>query len=91
MIYCRGGVTPLLLEEISMPIYEYICQDCQKEYELLRSFSEADAPLACEQCGGEHVKRKLSVCYAQADGHAVSGAGGGCSSCAGGNCTSCRH
>ena len=25
-----------------MPIYEYICLDCKKEYEILRSFNEAD-------------------------------------------------
>ena len=73
-----------------MPIYEYICLDCKKEYEILRSFNEADQPMACNECGGENVKRKLSVFYAQSGGHTVSGAGGGgCSSCAGGNCGSC--
>jgi putative FmdB family regulatory protein len=75
-----------------MPIYEYICLDCKKEYEILRSFNEADKPMACNECGGENVKRKLSVVFAQSGGHAVSGgAGGGCSSCSGGNCSSCGH
>ena len=76
-----------------MPIYEYVCLDCKKEYEILRSFNEADKPLACNACGGENVKRKLSVFYAQSGGHTVSGAGGvgSCSSCAGGNCSSCGH
>jgi putative FmdB family regulatory protein len=84
-----------------MPIYEYICLDCKKEYEILRSFSESDKPVACNGCGGENVKRKLSMFYTQSGGHAVSarpgsaaragGAGGGCSSCAGGNCGSCGH
>ena len=74
-----------------MPIYEYICVDCKREYEIIRSFSEADLPLRCEGCGSEQVKRKLSVCYAQSDGQAVSGMGGGCGSCAGGNCGSCGH
>jgi len=75
-----------------MPIFEYICLDCKKEYEILRSFSEAESPEACEECGGENVKRKLSVFYAQSGGSTVSGmggSGGGCSSCAGGNCGSC--
>jgi putative FmdB family regulatory protein len=73
-----------------MPIYEYICLDCKKEYEILSSFNEADQPTGCDNCGGENVKRKLSVFYAQSGGHAVSGAGGGgCSSCGGGNCGSC--
>lgn len=75
-----------------MPIYEYVCLDCKKEYEILRSLNEADIPLVCKECGGENVKRKLSVFYAQSGGHAVSGAGGGgCTSCAGGNCSSCGH
>lgn len=73
-----------------MPIYEYVCLDCKKEYEVLRSFNEADKPMVCKECGGENVKRKLSVFFAQSGGHAVSGAGGGsCASCAGGNCGSC--
>jgi putative FmdB family regulatory protein len=74
-----------------MPIYEYVCLDCKKEYEILRSFSESDQPVACNACGGENVRRKLSVFYAQSGGQAVSGTGGGCNSCAGGNCTSCGH
>ncbi len=72
-----------------MPIYEYICLDCKQEYEQLRSFNEADQPMVCSACGGEHVKRKLSVIYAQSGGSTASGAGGGCGSCAGGNCASC--
>lgn len=75
-----------------MPIYEYVCMDCKKEYEVLRSFSEADKPIACQECGGENVKRKLSLFYAQSGGSTISGAGGGsCTSCAGGNCSSCGH
>ena len=73
-----------------MPIYEYICLDCKKEYEILCSFNEADQTIACNECGGENVKRKLSVFYAQSGGSTISGVGGGgCDSCAGGNCGSC--
>jgi hypothetical protein len=31
------------------------------------------------------------VFYAQSGGHAISGAGDGCSSCSGGNCAGCGH
>ena len=72
-----------------MPIYEYICLDCKKEYEILRSFNESDQSFECDECGGENVKRKLSVFYAQSGGSTISGAGGGCSSCAGGDCGTC--
>ncbi len=72
-----------------MPIYEYICLDCKKEYEILRSFNEADNPPPCKECGSENVKRKLSLFFAQSGGSTVSGTGGGCSSCQSGNCSSC--
>lgn len=74
-----------------MPIYEYVCLDCKKEYEILRSFNESDQPMDCDDCGGENVKRKLSVAYAHSGGSAVSGmsGGGGCGSCSSTNCGSC--
>jgi putative FmdB family regulatory protein len=75
-----------------MPIYEYVCLDCKKEYEILRSFNESDQPLDCDECGSENVKRKLSLAIAHSGGSTVSGmggGGGGCSSCAGGNCGTC--
>jgi putative FmdB family regulatory protein len=73
-----------------MPIYEYVCQDCDKDFEVIRSMSQADAPIACQACGGEHVKRKLALFYAQSGGRSVSGtSSGGCGSCSGGSCGSC--
>ena len=82
-----------------MPIYEYICLDCKKEYEILRSFNEADQSLDCDECGSENVKRKLSLAIAHSGGSTVSarpgsaaragGMGGGCSSCSSSNCSSC--
>ncbi|OGP14863.1 MAG: hypothetical protein A2052_08555 [Deltaproteobacteria bacterium GWA2_54_12] len=41
-----------------MPIYEYICHKCGKEFEVLQKFS--DKPLSkCEDCGGK-VEKKIS-------------------------------
>lgn len=42
-----------------MPLYEYACQGCRKEVELLVR-SEAE-PLACPECGGEHLTKLFSV------------------------------
>lgn len=34
-----------------MPIYEYVCRDCGKDFEVVQKIS--DTPLKkCEQCGG---------------------------------------
>ncbi len=75
-----------------MPIYEYICQNCQHEFEAIRPMAQADAPLACAKCGEEDIKRKLSRFYAESGGKAVSGMSEpSCGSCAGGNCSCCGH
>ncbi|HUV74928.1 MAG TPA: FmdB family zinc ribbon protein, partial [Anaerolineae bacterium] len=33
-----------------MPLYEYYCDDCECRFEVLRSFSQADKPVACVEC-----------------------------------------
>lgn len=71
-----------------MPIYEYICQDCQAEFELIRSIKEADSALNCIQCQGEKIQRKISLFNASSGGRAIAGANS-CSTCAGGTCSSC--
>ena len=74
-----------------MPIYEYVCENCRREFSLLRPMREADFPAACEACGHPKTKRKLSVFAAHTgEGKLVAGTGGGsCSGCAGGSCASC--
>jgi len=72
-----------------MPIYEYHCQDCQAEFELIRSIRDADAPLPCTKCQGENITRKLSLFNATSNGRSLSGTTGGCGTCAGGTCSSC--
>lgn len=39
-----------------MPIYEYFCSKCGREFELRRSLSEADNPALCPKCGSEGQK-----------------------------------
>lgn len=79
--------------EYLMPIYEYICQHCRKEFETLRPMTQKDAPLACENCGSRDVKRKLALVHAHNGGSAVpvAAGGGGCGSCSGGDCGHCGH
>jgi len=75
-----------------MPIYEYVCKDCQNEFESLRLMSEADARISCTTCGGENTQRKPSVCYCESGGKALAGsAAPGCGSCSSGNCAGCAH
>lgn len=75
-----------------MPIYEYVCQDCEKIFETIRPMGQSDAPITCASCGGEHTKRKISVFFAESGGKAVSGMSEpGCGGCGGGNSAHCNN
>lgn len=64
-----------------MPLYEFFCQDCEREQELLVRGDEV--PL-CESCGGKRLTKLLSAPVA----HTAGGSGtsnqplpsGGCGS-----------
>lgn len=45
-----------------MPLYEYLCYDCQEQVSLLfRSFAEVETkPAVCPQCGGSSLERVIS-------------------------------
>ncbi|HEX4858636.1 MAG TPA: zinc ribbon domain-containing protein [Usitatibacteraceae bacterium] len=49
-----------------MPIYEYQCSDCKKDFEKLVRAS--DPALACPHCGGTHLSKKLSTFAAVTSG-----------------------
>jgi len=36
-----------------MPIYEYYCPKCKKEFEVKRSVTEFDQPMVCSECGSK--------------------------------------
>ncbi len=42
-----------------MPIYEYLCKDCDSEFEIMQKFSEAPKK-KCPSCGGK-IAKKLSM------------------------------
>ncbi len=48
-----------------MPIYEYICQDCNQEFEWL---SRADEQPVCPSCGKSQLSKKFSVPAAHTSG-----------------------
>jgi putative FmdB family regulatory protein len=75
-----------------MPIYEYICKDCEKVFETIRPMNQSDAPIPCALCGGQHTQRKISVFFAESGGKAVSGMSEPtCGTCGGGDCSHCGH
>jgi putative FmdB family regulatory protein len=76
-----------------MPIYEYICQDCGTRVEALRPMKDADAPIQCTTCRGDHTTRQLSRIFATGASNeaATASVSGGCGGCSGGSCANCHH
>jgi putative FmdB family regulatory protein len=75
-----------------MPIYEYVCNDCGKRFEILRSIKEADSPIICNICWSNKTHRAVSVFYAQSGSRTIAGSGNsGCSGCSTGSCSSCNN
>jgi putative FmdB family regulatory protein len=74
-----------------MPIYEYVCRDCSKDFEAIVASGKRDEGTACPECGGQKVARKISL---MANPVVKSGKSGGSSepfscgapSCCGGMC-----
>lgn len=49
-----------------MPVYEFVCRDCQKPFEIVRPMSEAtSSDVKCPACGSSRVDRKYSQVYAK--------------------------
>ena len=75
-----------------MPIYEYHCEDCNKDFECLVFGSEQPD---CPTCNSTHVCKLMSTCgfvSKGSAGHTVSkSAGSSCSGCAATSCSSCGH
>ncbi len=58
-----------------MPLYEYVCRDCGKAFELIVNNSTKPA---CEFCGSKRIEKQLSTFSAHA------GSGGDLPPCSGG-------
>jgi putative FmdB family regulatory protein len=72
-----------------MPIYEYICLDCKQRFEAIRPMKDADEPISCSSCQGDHTARMLAVLFATGGGRMAMGGGSTCSSCASKSCSTC--
>jgi putative FmdB family regulatory protein len=75
-----------------MAIYEYSCQSCGSGFEARRSMKDADAPIACPQCGNMDAKRGLSLFFSSHSNASLSSpntSASGCASCSSHSCASC--
>jgi putative FmdB family regulatory protein len=76
-----------------MPIYEYLCPECDAKFEELRPLSRAGQPAECPRCH-RPAPRKMSTfaCFSASTGgvpKSIAGTGGSCSGCSSGSCATC--
>lgn len=74
-----------------MPLYEYRCQKCNYNFELLRPVSEAAKRAECPRC---HVEAERLIsrfsCLSKTDSGVTTSIGGSsCASCGSGTCSTC--
>lgn len=73
-----------------MPLFDFFCRDCEKEFEILLMGKEKPY---CPHCQGDNLVKQMSVFAHRSKGSdgstKSSSSGGGCSGCAGGSCSTC--
>jgi len=76
-----------------MPIYEYVCPDCDLKFELLRPLNQATDKVSCTRC--QHpAQRRLSTFASFSRNEAgesipIAGRGSSCAGCSATGCSTC--
>jgi putative FmdB family regulatory protein len=76
-----------------MPLYEFICTKCEKDFESLVRSVLWEGAVACPHCGSKKLTKKLSVFAAQGGSPSSSSAptGQACARPGGCGCTGGKH
>ncbi|NUM35453.1 MAG: zinc ribbon domain-containing protein [Candidatus Brocadiae bacterium] len=73
-----------------MPIYEYLCNQCEESFETFIRSSNDQKQVACPKCEGKNLTRQFSSFGMKTSGKFTSSqSGSGCSSCSTHSCHSC--
>ncbi len=74
-----------------MPLFDFICRACGKEFEALVMGSSKPH---CPECQSEDLQKQMSVFARRSGGDSSSsgssGSGSGCSSCSSSSCSTCH-
>lgn len=71
-----------------MPIYEYVCKDCDLKFEKL--VMRTGQEVHCPDCSHANVQKLISACnFGSSDGSVQASSSNNCSSCTASSCTSC--
>ncbi len=69
-----------------MPIFEYHCMKCDKDFEVLVL---GEQEVSCPACKGKKIKKLLSAFSHKSNGHFSSSQGSSCSTCSATSCSTC--
>ena len=58
-----------------MPIYEYHCSDCNADFEQFVRSMMSQETVTCPDCGGQHVKKAISLFGGLSGGSSAKSAG----------------
>jgi putative FmdB family regulatory protein len=47
-----------------MPVYDYVCHDCHKTFELILTLKEHEVAAKCPKCGSKNVEQEATAFYA---------------------------
>ena len=75
-----------------MPVFEYHCQSCDREFELLVGVGAGNGSLKCPHCGSDELKKLFSKFSARSKGSGgvtTPASGSSCGGCSSSNCGSC--
>jgi putative FmdB family regulatory protein len=51
-----------------MPLFEFVCTDCEQSFEELLRNVDAAGQVTCPRCGGRQVKKELSSFASKSSG-----------------------
>jgi len=47
-----------------MPVYDYVCQDCHKTFELVLTLQEHEKEIKCPHCSSKNVEQEVTAFFA---------------------------
>jgi putative FmdB family regulatory protein len=54
------------MQEVAMPIYEYLCADCKKPFEIVRPIKDSERKnVKCPKCESRKVERRFTSVFVE--------------------------
>jgi len=69
-----------------MPLFEYRCNECNKDFEILIMGNQE---VCCPDCSGKNVSKLLSTFSHKSKAGFTSSQGSSCSTCSAASCATC--